>query len=333
MLLGTLVNETHVLIGSHRHAVVPPSQLKSFSQTAMWIAMCSNRSRSLVLGLALLPGLASACDTTTQLDGMLSIPQCDPGSAIGGCIPGTKAVFDALQALDVPSVYTIGVQTSPWRMYDAEGRILTVEEVAAAVRRDRPPTDLRVQLLGSWTAAMPDGSGHTLARRLSTALGGFPVDGTDGFLWLGATGETRTTRQAFSAWKAGSYSVDAGADVMAALVPGAPAQFEDDFARNGIAEGVVQAGIGHDVFMLCQERALAAFERAAGMGSAIGAYNAGLMHAQAGDRVAATTWLQKAASLGEPKAAAALGAQTAPAALTSDGIIPKDREQSMGQIQ
>ena len=50
-------------------------------------------------------------------------------------------------------------------------------------------------------------------------------------------------------------------------------------------EGVVQAGVGYDVFLLCPERALAAFERAARMGSAIGAYNAGLIHAENGDIV------------------------------------------------
>jgi len=132
------------------------------------------------------------------------------------------------------------------------------------------------------------------------------VDGSDGFLWLSPTGGTRTTRQAFSVWKTGPYSVRRGEDVLIALVPGALAQFEDQFARDGSAVGVLQAGIGHDVFMLCQEQALAAFERAAQMGNAIGAYNAGLMHAEDGDRNAAILWLEKAKTLGEAKATAAL---------------------------
>lgn len=230
------------------------------------------------------------------------------GDPADDCLPAGQALHAALEALEIPDVFTIGVQTSPWRMYDADGRILAVAEVATAIRAQRPRTDLRVHLVGSWTAARPDGDPATLAHRLSAALDGFPVDGSDGFLWVGPKGAMRTTRQAFSVWKTGPYSVTRGEDVLMPLVPGSMAQFEDRFAEDGIAEGVVQAGIGHDVFMLCQERALAAFERAAGMGSAIGAYNAGVMHAEVGDHAAATVWFQKAKALGEAKAAPALAA-------------------------
>lgn len=261
---------------------------------------------TLALAIALLPGIAYACDEAQALEGVLSIPQCDPASAVDGCVPGSQATFDALEALEIPAVFTIGVQTSPWRMYDPKGRILTVEEVAAAIRAKRPDSDRRVHLVGSWTAARPDGSSETLAHRLSVALDGFPVDGSDGFLWLSPSGGMRTTRQAFSVWKTGPYSVGRGEEVLMALVPGSLAQFEDQFAQDGVVDGVVQAGVGHDVFMLCPERALAAFERAAGMGSAIGAYNAGLMHAESGDRNTAITWLEKAEMLGETKAIAAL---------------------------
>jgi hypothetical protein len=213
-----------------------------------------------------------------------------------------------MEALDMPGVFTIGAQTSPWRMYDAEDRIITVDETAAMLRKQRPKTDQRVRLVGSWTSALPTGEGATLAQRLSTALDGFPVDGSDGFLWLSPKGAMRTTHQAFSVWKAGWYHVPRGDDVMVALVPGAVIQFEEQFAEEGRAEGVVRAGVGKDVFMLCPEGALASFERAAGMGSAIGAYNAGVMHAEAGDRAAAIIWLEKAAALGDAKAAERLTA-------------------------
>ena len=83
-------------------------------------------------------------------------------------------------------------------MYDAEDRIVTVEEMATVIRAKRSESDSRVHLAGSWTAARPDGDADTLVRRLSEALGGFPVDGSDGFLWLSAAGELRTTHQAFS---------------------------------------------------------------------------------------------------------------------------------------
>ncbi len=130
----------------------------------------------LCLSLSLLPAFGHACDQASALEGVLSIPQCDQASTDADCVPGTRAAYEALQALEMPDVFTIGVQTSPWRMYDAEGRILTIEEVAAAVRAGRSDNDGRVHLAGSWTSAQPDGSGETLAPRLSVALDGFPVD-------------------------------------------------------------------------------------------------------------------------------------------------------------
>jgi hypothetical protein len=266
--------------------------------------MIALRRLAACLAIALLPALGHACEQAPVLEGVLSIPQCDPASE--ECVPGTRAAHAALEAVEIPDVFTIGVQTSPWRMYDAEGRILTIAEVAAAVRAGMPASDRRVHLAGSWTAARPDGGGDTLAHRLSVALDGVQVDGSDGFLWLSPSGAMRTTRQALSVWKAGPYSVVRGEDVLMALIPGAMAQFEDQFAGDNNAAGVVQAGIGFDVFMLCQERALAAFERAARMGSAIGAYNAGLMHAEKGDSDAAKPWLQPALRLGEVRAAEAL---------------------------
>lgn len=262
----------------------------------------------LALALALLPGPCLACDPTTRLEGVLAIPQCDPAASETGCISGGEALYQASEAFDIPDVFTIALQSSPWRMYDAQDRILTVDEVAAVIRAKRPDTDRRVYLVGSWTAARPDDGPETLARRLSKALDGFSVDGSDGFLWMSAAGELRTTHQAFSVWKTGPYAVERGAEVLTALVPGWAAQFEEQFADEGNAVGVVRAGLGYDIFMLCQERALAAFERAATLGSAIGAYNAGIMHAEAGDHAAAINWLEKAQALGEEKAAASLAA-------------------------
>lgn len=268
--------------------------------------MTRNARLAGMLAIVLLPGISVACEPARALEGVMTIPHCDPAVAGDGCVPGAQAVYDAMEALEIPGAFTIGVQTSPWRMYDGEGRILTVQEVADAVRNQRDESDTRVYLVGSWSARRPDGGDETLAKRLSEALDGFTVQGTDGFLWLSPDGGMRTTRQAFSVWKAGPYSVGKGEDVLAPLVPGAMAQFEDRFAELGRMEGVVQAGVGYDAFLLCPERALAAFERAAGMGSAIGAYNAGLIHAENGEIPTAMTWLEKAVLLGEAKAAAAL---------------------------
>jgi hypothetical protein len=96
--------------------------------------MFVSKRLSLALFIALQPGIANACDQASLLEGVLSIPQCDTEEAVDGCVSGRQAAFDALEALEIPGVFTIGVQTSPWRMYDGEGRIMTVEEVANAIR-------------------------------------------------------------------------------------------------------------------------------------------------------------------------------------------------------
>lgn len=260
---------------------------------------------ALLLAFTFVPSVGNACEPTALLDGVVTIPQCDSAAGME-CVPGQQAVYEALQALDIPETYTIGAQTSPWRIYDSDGRIMAIEDIAAAIRKGRTDSDKRVHLAGSWTAARPDGGDSTLARRLSSALDGFPVDGSDGFLWLSPEGKMRTTRQAFTAWSGWIYSVVRGDDVLTALVPGSLAQFEDRFAQDGISAGVLQAGIGFDVFMLCPTSALAAFERAGEMGNPIGAYNAGLMHAENGEYEAAMAWLEKASTLGEAKADATL---------------------------
>ena len=274
---------------------------------------------TLALLFALLPATALACGPAKGLSGMLPIPTCTPGAQDPSCIPAHEAVYAATEAVEIPAEFTIAVQTSPWRMYDGNDRILRVEEIAAVVRKQRPATDTRVRLVGSWTAARPDGEGQTLAQRLSAALDGFPVEGSDGFLWLGPKGEMRTTQQAYSIWQTGWYHVHRGEEVLVPLVPGAMAQFEDRFAADGNAGGVVRAGVGKDVFLLCPDGALAAFERAAGRGSAVGAYNAGVMHAEAGRRDDAIRLLERAVALGDAKAGELLAAwRTQPQAKATD---------------
>ena len=114
-------------------------------------------------------------------------------------------------APDDPALMRVGLQSSPWRLYDGDMRILTIEELAAVVRANRDATETRVELVGSWTGVSPSPGVPSLADRLSQALDGFPVRGEDGFLWVKADGSRRTTRQAFTARKgAGAYFVPKG---------------------------------------------------------------------------------------------------------------------------
>ena len=264
---------------------------------------------SLTLSLACLE--AMACDSSLPLEGSVVIPTCELGSP--HCKTGAVVLQEYAHAHapdDRPDVLTVGVQASPWRIYDADLRILDVAALAKRLRPHLKSPVTSVELQASWTGIAPDKAHKSLAVRLSTALGGYPVRGMDGFVWFRKDGSVRTTRQAFSVRDgAGSYSVRDGDDVMAALAVGWPAFVEDRIANDGNAKYLMQAGVGWDVFFLCPEHALATFERAGRMGNAIAAYNAAMMRIERGekdDKAAAIQLLSQAAARGDVKSREAL---------------------------
>lgn len=168
------------------------------------------------------------------------------------------------------------------------------------------------QAYASTSQPSPPGYVPSLADRVSKALDGFPAKGEDGFLWLADDGTRRTTRQAFTVFEgAGAYHVPKGSEVLAPLAAGWPAFVEDRIPEDN-AELLMRAAVGWDVFFLCPERALAGFERAAGQGSAIAAYNAAVMRLERnveGDRAAALALLERGAALGDAKSDARLAAE------------------------
>jgi len=263
-----------------------------------------------VLALWLLSNAALACDNHLPLSGSVSVKTCSPSKGAAGCVYSGKALYDYMEAVpDSAAVFTIGLQASPWRMYDGEWRILTPEDVAAAVRARRDEKVQRVELLASWTGVSPGPGVLSLADRVSKALDDFPVVGEDGFLWLSKDGSRRTTHQAYTVREgAGSYFLPTGADLFVPLVAGWPAFVEGDIADTDPAL-LTQAAAGWDVLFLCPDKALAGFERAAAKGSAIAAYNAALMRLERGgdtDRTTALALLERAAALGDDKSQARL---------------------------
>lgn len=271
--------------------------------------------KRVLAALCLLSPVALACDTSSlPLSGTLTVQTC-PGQDSPDCVYSGKALYDYMEAVpDSDAVYTIALHSSPWRMYDGELRILTVEDVAEHVRAKMDGKLERVELIGSWTGATAAAGVPSLAERLSKALGGFPVRGEDGFLWLAPDGSRRTTRQAFTLREgAGSYYLPAGSEVFVPLVAGWPAFVEDQIPEDN-AELLNAAAVGWDVFFLCPDRALAGFERAAASGSAIAAYNAGLMRLARGadgDRAAARKLFERGATLGDGKSRTRLEALAA----------------------
>lgn len=265
--------------------------------------------KSALLALFLLSPGALACDTShLSLSGTVTLKTCSPKES-SDCVYAGKATYEYMEAVPDPdTVFTIGLQSSPWRMYDGEMRILTVDDVANVIRPDLAKLEL-VELIASWTGVSPAPGMPSLADRVSKALGGFPVKGEEGFLWLAADGSRRTTRQAFTARDgAGSYFIPKGSEVFVPLVAGWPAYVED-MIPEGDADLLMRAAAGWDVFFLCPDKALAGFERAAEKGSAIGAYNAALMRLERGadgDRAAALALLERGAVLGDAKSRARL---------------------------
>ena len=84
---------------------------------------------------------------------------------------------------------------------------------------------------------------------------------------------------------------------------------QSEFEARKDGNGLLHAGVGWDVFSLCPDRALAAFELSAKMGNAIGAYNAAMIRIERGhkgDREAAIALLKQAVALKDKKSEALL---------------------------
>ena len=266
-----------------------------------------------LLALCLLSPASLACDTShLALSGTAHVDTCSSQSG-HDCIYSGQALRQYMDAVpDSDALYTIGLQSSPWRMYDGEMRILTVADVATAVRPALDGKVERVELIGSWTGVSPEPGIPSLADRVSRALGGFPVRGEDGFLWLAQDGKRRTTRQAFTTREgAGSYFLPKGSEVFVPLVHGWPAFVHDEIPDDN-PDLLMHAAVGWDIFFLCPDKALAGFERAATQGSAIAAYNAALIRLERGadgDHAAALALLERGVALGDGKSRTRLEAE------------------------
>lgn len=271
--------------------------------------------KPILLALLLSP-TALACDTShLSLSGTVSVKTCSPQRDSTDCVYSGQALYEYMEAVpDSDALLTIGLQSSPWRLYDGEMRILTVDDVADVIRPKLGGKLQRVELIGSWTGVSPEPGVPSLANRVSKALNGFPVQGENGFLWLAKDGTRRTTRQAFTTREgAGSYFLPKGSEVFVSLVAGWPAFVEGQIPEDD-AELLMGAAVGWDVFFLCPDKALAGFERAAARGSVIAAYNAAVMRLERGsdgDRAAAIALLERGVALGDAKSRTRLDTERA----------------------
>lgn len=249
------------------------------------------------------------CPSDLPLEGVVSIETCDKEKET--CVSALQAVAEYIARVeDTPETCTVALHSSPWRLYDPEMRIITVRELGDRIRPALKSPVKSVALVASWTSVSPDGKTKSLAAQLSEYLGGFPVTGQDGFLWLSKDGSMRTTRQAFSI-RSGPppYEIAEGSDVMVSLAAGWHAEFEDMFSYVQDADGMLRVGVGCDIYFLCPNRALRAFEASAKMGNRIAEYNAALMRMELGGKenlAIAKSLLEHVASFGDEKAASVL---------------------------
>lgn len=257
-------------------------------------------------------GAQADCSTTAQLQGFVSIKQCSPAS--GQCVRADEALYKYMNAKpdDGPTTLSIATHSSPWHLYDGDYRILEIEEVAAMVRQQGSKIK-RVILVASWSGIAPDPHSKSLAQKLSEALGGLPVTGQNGFVWVSPTGALHTTHQAFTGRISGPYWVGQNDQVMASLVPGWAIDLEAEFVKGHDAAGLLQVGIAKDIFMLCPDGALESYDEGAALNSPIAAFNAAIMRLERdkpGDAAAAVALLKQSAAQGDKKAEKKLNSLT-----------------------
>jgi hypothetical protein len=242
---------------------------------------------ALLLALGITAGLpALACDTSVPVKGSEPLPSCSD-ERNPYCDSAHRALLNYLKKVrgnDEKTAMNFFAHGSPWRMYDQEMRIVTPAEVAEHVQKSVDKGAKRVQLLSSWSGIAPAG-GESLAQRVGALVKGAPVDGIDGFLWVTPSGALRTTRQATTVHKDGPYNVLPEHPVMVSAIPGILLPLERDFIREKNADGLMRDGAAYDIYQLCPAKALRAFERAAGFGSLIAAYNAALMRLERNNAV------------------------------------------------
>jgi len=246
------------------------------------------------------------CKHSLPLSGSVSIAGCDPKTQ--ECLPVQSTLHAYTENIkDEVGAISVVIHASPWRLYGERFRIMTTDELAEDLRKElaKNKSAKRIDLMASWSAVRPSAEVPAIAEKLSKNLGGVPVAGAKGFLWVGPEGKTRTTRQATTVYSGTGYYVAKGSEIMASAAVAWALKGVDKSRERRDAAGLMLAGAAADIFSLCPENALALFEAAAELGEPVAAYNAALMRLESGtkpdmDRAAAL--LSKAARAGDAKA-------------------------------
>lgn len=254
--------------------------------------------------ISLVGNTIAECNSFPKLEGSISVEPCDANKE--KCISAINALRNNLNMIEHDETdISVALFASPWRFYNGDMRIMTTEEVAEQIKPSITKETKTVSLIASWSGVAPEPNKKSLAQKLSVLLEGVSVRGPDGFLWINKDGKLKITHQAFTVRMGGPYVVAEGGEVMISMVAGWYATSEQAFIEKKMAEGILRAGAGWDIFLLCPERALKSFEAAAKLDHPIAAYNAALIRLERdeqNDFEAAIKLLSKAEKLGDEPA-------------------------------
>lgn len=250
-----------------------------------WRAPCLDRyihkifgMKPLIAGIAFLAATQSfACESEIQLNGIENIDSCSGQNTV--CFSAAEKLSEYANKIsggDDPDKIVITMITSPWRLYDSQMRIIELADFIKFIKPSVTPKIKKIIFAGSWTGAISRGK-LSLASQLSKSLGNIPVEGFDGFIWLSNTGKIRATKNQYTVFKSGKYQVKPESEIMVSLTVGWAIGLEKHFIETNNSVGLLIAGVGHDVFMLCPTGALQYFQKSAEMGNNIAAYNAAIL--------------------------------------------------------
>lgn len=254
----------------------------------------------LLLAFSHAAAVFAGCPSSVPVSGSLTVEACEP--KVEKCVSASRAVHDYADMEDDSTTFSIAMHSSPWRMYGPDARIMSLDQLAELIRQKLTPRQKSVLLMSSWTGVAPSADDSSVASKLSRRLGGFPVQGQDGFVWLTPKGSIRTTRQAFTLFQGSYGQIKEGSDVFVSMTAAGAMRFEDRFVASKNGDGMLDAGMAWDVFSLCPDNALDRFVVAAGFGNAIAAYNAGVILLERKtkrDSLSARKWLHEAARRGD----------------------------------
>lgn len=243
----------------------------------------------------------------TLTEPLRTIPACNPKQ--GECMNARAALFKrfGIGRDDDPRTLSLLMRASPWHVFDADYRIMQLDDLKQMIKSQLKPGMTQVELAASWTASKTMKNKPPMVQQLASAYPALKFSGVDGFAWITPKGKIYGTKQAFSLMNGHGYpyQVNASQDIMLGFIDGVALSFDfkKEAIKNRHADDLLAIAMAEESFGLCLDTALDTYVEAAKLGSNIAAYNAAMLYLDQGKTAEAQTWLQLAAKRGDQPAA------------------------------